>query len=863
MDQQSISEVGEKMSKNPEAKITVKMLNEQFKKGAQELSEESKTLSKNFKLQSEQMKLTASDTEKLEARLEFLKQKQDNARKSVENAQGSYDKAVEVFGKNSKAAEDLEKKLTDAKIEEQKFANEVELASRKLKDQQTESEKSGKKLDELKQKAEDTGKKMKDMGESAKDIGGKMTAGISAPIAAMGGMALKTASDFEGAGARLRTQLGLTEDQSRDLEESAKNLWRNGFGASVSEAGDAISIIYQQLGNLPSEEIESVAESAFMLADAFGVDVQDSTRAAQQLMQQFGTDSTSAMDMITVAFQRGGDYSGELLDTVTEYAPQFANMGFSAEQMMGMFASGAESGIWSLDKLGDAVKESFLQITDGADNTRDALGDLGLDYKQIESDMAAGGEKANGAFMAVMGAISGVTDEAERNRLAVELMGTPIEDLGPQYQAFFAQAGEGMTGFEGAAKNASDELYDTFGARLTTTMRSLQESLIPVGEKLLDVAERILPILVEWVSKVVNWFSGLSPVMQNVTLIIGAISMALGPLIVAFGFVMSAIGSMIPVFAKLLPLVSKLGPIFTGIRTALALLTGPIGIAIAIITLLGIIIYKNWDTIKAKTIEIFSAISVFFTAVWASMKAGFVSFVSSAAAKFGEFRSKVQAIFSAAAAIMSNVISSARAAVISIIVNLVSEGVSRFNTLKSRIQSIFEGIRSVASSIFGRIKSAITNPIETAKSTVLGIIDKIKNAFTNMKITIPKPKIPKVSVSMGTKKFMGADVPVPKFDITWFKTGGVFNKKAILGNAGFGDVAEAIVPFQGSHADRIAELIAVAQNRLANARTPEVIVLEGNVSIDDHVLGKVMFKKIEENMQINDDIIDLMGGGRA
>jgi len=56
----------------------------------------------------------------------------------------------------------------------------------------------------------------------------------------------------------------------------------------------------------------------------------------------------------------------------------------------------------------------------------------------------------------------------------------------------------------------------------------------------------------------------------------------------------------------------------------IAALTGPIGIVIAIVAAaiaIGVLVVKNWDTIKAAAISIWGAISdfliCFFTAYWA------------------------------------------------------------------------------------------------------------------------------------------------------------------------------------------------------------------------------------------------------
>lgn len=77
-------------------------------------------------------------------------------------------------------------------------------------------------------------------------------------------------------------------------------------------------------------------------------------------------------------------------------------------------------------------------------------------------------------------------------------------------------------------------------------------------------------------------------------------------------------------------------------------------------------------------------------------------------------------------------------------------------------------------------------------------------------------RLPEPEFSFGTivRRIAGALFQLPTLDLFWHKTGGVFTKPVVFGNAGFGDVEEAIVPFEGRHADRIAGLIAQSLNRI-------------------------------------------------
>jgi TP901 family phage tail tape measure protein len=186
-------------------------------------------------------------------------------------------------------------------------------------------------------------------------------------------------------------------------------------------------------------------------------------------------------------------------------------------------------------------------------------------------------------------------------------------------------------------------------------------------------------------------------------------------------------------------------------------------------------------------------------AIWNAIKAGITGIVNGiktvVTSVFNAIKSVISTIFNGIKSVATSVWNGIKS-VISGVVNGVKSTVSSvFNGIKSTVSSIFNGIKSTATTVWNGIKTAITKPIETAKKTVLGIIDAIKGAFSKMKITIPKPKMPKVSVAM-KKGVMG--IPYPDFDISWNAKGGIFNGASILGGGqGVGEAgAEAVLPIQ-------------------------------------------------------------------
>lgn len=195
------------------------------------------------------------------------------------------------------------------------------------------------------------------------------------------------------------------------------------------------------------------------------------------------------------------------------------------------------------------------------------------------------------------------------------------------------------------------------------------------------------------------------------------------------------------------------------------------------------------NTLKTSAINGFNSLKTSLqtvaTNIWNSVKTAFSNMSTSVQTVINALRTVVTTVFNAIKTAITTAVSGAQ-----------TTAVNTFNTLKNGAVTAFNSLKSSASTIFNSIKTAITSPIETAKKTVLNIIDTIKDAFSKMKITIPKPKLPKVSVSMGSRNFMGASIPVPDFDISWFKSGGIFEgsrQGSIVGLAEAGG-DEAVLP---------------------------------------------------------------------
>lgn len=89
----------------------------------------------------------------------------------------------------------------------------------------------------------------------------------------------------------------------------------------------------------------------------------------------------------------------------------------------------------------------------------------------------------------------------------------------------------------------------------------------------------------------------------------------------------------------------------------------------------------------------------------------------------------------------------------------------------------FPGLGSKVAGVFNDIKSKITSPIQNAWNTISSIPSKIMNAFSGIRISIPKPKLPHFNVSWN--EF--GPISLPRVSISWYAHGGYFDEPSIVG----------------------------------------------------------------------------------
>ena len=651
----------------------------------------------------------------------------------------------------------------------------------------------------------------------------KAVAGIGvAAASAAAGLFVKTGQDYIRTMNGIQAQTGATGEELKDFGQIAQDIYKTGKGESFQEIADALVNI-RQSSKLAGDELKTAANAALLLKDSFGMETAETTRAATALMKNFGISAEEAYGLIAYGAQNGANRNGDLADILNEYSVHYKALGLNANQFVDTLVKGADAGSFSIDKIGDAIKEFNIRSKDASDSSAEAFKALGLNANNMFAQFAAGGNTAEAAFFQTVQALNAIQDPVKKNTIGVALFGTMFEDL---------EAGilNNFSNISGAAIDATETLrqiervkYNDVGYAISQIGRTFETALIPsaeaAGQAIFDKMPEIqasiakvmptvtalgaafaaaIPGIIDAIGSaagVLKDFGGVVAgnwdIIRPILLTAGglfatiklvefakntyAVGKALTQLTLAYGRLYIAKAKDMVQTAQIYALYAKdaiakglvtartyaaaaaqaaqtvatvawttvctiATTATTALGAAVAFLTSPIGLAVAAIAGLiaaGVWLYKNWDTVKAKAVEI----GAFLGNKWAEIK----NTISGYVGQLGDFVGNV------------------------------------WTKIKDGAISLGTGVKDAFVNAFSPIAGIIKAPINAA----ITLINKAIGGINGIGFTVPD-WIP----GIGGKAF---SVSIP--NVPMLAKGGFTNGLSIAGEAG----QEAVISFDPAY----------------------------------------------------------------
>lgn len=479
-----------------------------------------------------------------------------------------------------------------------------------------------------------------------------MLAGIGIAVGAV--PIMDFANDYRTTCNSLQAQTGMTTAEINAMSESMKNIYANDLGESFEDIANSMVTVRQVTGQIGSE-LEATTQNALLMRDTFGFEVNESIRAAEMMVKQFGVSSEGAYNLIAQGAQLGLDKNSDLLDTVNEYSVHFKALGMNAEQMFNMLKNGVDAGAFSVDKLGDSVKEFAIRSIECSDTAIDGFKLLGLNAEEMIGRFEAGGKTASQGFDMITDALVNMKNPVDQNAAAVALFGTMAEDLG-------VNGVLAMSNVEGAISSTKNTLEEINTIRYDNLETALNMVGKGISVQLLEPASQIANAFIyalQRISPVINWFSQtalptacnaiiwlvntamefgeiiasnwgtIEPTISNIANTIVTMATTVFPMFA--DAVMTIIQLIINNFAMIEPVVSGIGNIIIMIATIVfPMLVDAIMTVINIAMQFSQLIIDNWGTIEPTISGIGNIIMFIATTIFPILLSG-IMFVANAA----------------------------------------------------------------------------------------------------------------------------------------------------------------------------------------------------------------------------------------
>ena len=205
--------------------------------------------------------------------------------------------------------------------------------------------------------------------------------------------------EFGKINGKISTQGGLI----KRLTNSAKGLlpafgWAAIIGGAVKGA-KALFNVYNETAKARREAERLTGLSGKSLADltakiqgtaqTFKKDFSGVLVATNNFAKTMGISAEDALAKINDGFLTGADSSGEFMDILKEYGPQFKAAGLSADESIALISQQVKTGIYS-DKGVDAIKEATLSLREMTPATKAAIDNIGLSSANIQEQLRNG-----------------------------------------------------------------------------------------------------------------------------------------------------------------------------------------------------------------------------------------------------------------------------------------------------------------------------------------------------------------------------------------------------------------------------------------------------------------------------------------
>lgn len=460
----------------------------------------------------------------------------------------------------------------------------------------------------------------------------------------------------------LKDAIGLTKDRLQQLKDAQSNVSKgtpewDALQREIIETEQKLKGLqtqYKDFGSVAKQQILAVGDSM----QKFGSKVTDVGNKLKPI-------STFAASIATGI----GTLAYKSVSAADDLATLSKQTGISTAELQKMqYASGR------VDVSVESITGALTKMKSKMTESNDTFKKLGVSVTNADGSLRS----ATDVFYDSIAALSQIDNETERDQVAMALFGKSadqlagiIDDGGASLRQYGKEAEDMGLILTDDTIEALNETNDTIDKVKSTAVASMAKFGATAAQVLAPAVEKVAELLNNWTEKLRN----LTPEQTETILKIAGVVAAVAPLLIVGGKLITGIGAVIKVVGLLVGAIGS-----------------PVTLAIGAVIAAGVLLYKNWDTIKEKA----SALKENLTEKWNNIK-------EKTAETFDNMKEKCS---------------------------------QTWEDIKEKSSSSWEDLKSKASSSWDSVKETVTNKAENIKTGVVNTWDTLKTTLSSSNGTI-------------------------------------------------------------------------------------------------------------------------------
>ena len=538
---------------------------------------------------------------------------------------------------------------------------------------------------------------------------------LPASIAAgvLTGATVKLGSEYQAQMGKVQAISGTTASEMARLKVAAMDATQDTKYTAI-EAGQAYE--YMGMAGWKSGQMIDGLKPILDLATAAGADLGITSDIVTDSLTAFGLkakDTAMFADVLAAASTNSNTNVQMMGETFKYAAPIAGTLGYSVQDTAVAIGLMANAGIKG-SQAGTTLRTALSNLAAPTSKMKATMQQLGIHTTDAQGKMLPLRNVIDQLRTSFSGLSKDQQAQTAETLFGKEAMSGMLAIINSS-EGDYNKLTSAIDNSTGAASRMAKTMSDS--APIQTAIASIKNSMIQTGEVIMPFVAKIA----QGVAKLAQGFQKLpGPVKGAIIGLVGIVAVA-APMLLF-------VGNLLTGFAALQAVAAGLG---VGVMA----LVGPflaIIAAIAAVIAIGVAVYQNWDTIKAKASEIGQAIQQawngvkeFFSNLWEGIKTTLLN-------AWNSIKEIASVVWSAITMGIMGAISPLAVFLLNNWESIKDTAVSVWNSLSGALSGIWSGISAVAQTIFDVIKIGLSVVWDAIKTTAVSIWNGIKATLTSI-----------------------------------------------------------------------------------------------------------------------------------